>query len=463
MRMISFFLRHLAVMIVMVLMALPAHAQLSVSLSEAVQLAQTQNREVKIALLEEARSVQRKREVLSNLLPQISVQGNYTRNTQNPVFFLPATLFSALDPTAPPAEPGALVAVPAGLPNNVSLSASASVPLYQPETWIAMQTADMLIEQSTIETLERQQRKRRDAIRAYCDVLLAEESWSVLQETAKRSEQALRDTRSLFARDMATQADTLRAFVNLEMLKPQFTKQKALIQSARLQLALVLGVKSDVPLVLTSSLEMASHDAYSRLKGISASAVEQDAQHAVQHRADMRRAELQTMLAEQDYAQQSAAHLPTLSAIGQWQTLTQSDNFRFGNYNWVGISSVGLQLSVPIFTGFRISARTQMAEIAITQTKEQYALQEQVMRTEIHLAHANIAEITERISMQERITRAAQAGYQAVLSRYAQGLMKQIEVQDALLALTQSTMNTKQAYYDAVIAEAEYVYSTGGK
>ncbi len=440
---------------------MPVFAQIRLSLEQAVQMAQAQSREVKIALLEEARVAQRKREAVSALLPQLSVQGNYTRNIQNPVFFLPATLFAALDPTAPPAEPGALVAVPAGLPNNVSLSASASVPLYQPDAWIATQGADLLIEQSTIETVAHKQRKRRDVVRAYCDVLLAEESLSVMQENIKRTEQTLRDTRSLFARGMATPTDTLRAFVAVEMLKPQLTKLKSQIQATRLQLALILGIRSDVPMILTSTLQAEATEVEKRSGVLLARTDEQDMQVGRKSRADMRRAGMQTMLAENDYALQSSAHLPSLVAVGQWQTLSQSDNFRFGDYRWVGISSVGLQLSVPIFTGFRTSARVAMAEISIAQAKEQYDLQQQVMQTEISIARTTMAEIVERLSLQNRVVQAAQSAYQSTLNRYAQGLVRQIEVSDALLALTQTMTNTKQVYYDAIIAEADYHFALG--
>jgi outer membrane protein TolC len=110
---------------------------------------------------------------------------------------------------------------------------------------------------------------------------------------------------------------------------------------------------------------------------------------------------------------------------------------------------------VPIFSGFRTDAKIQQATLGKLQVEKQFDVAKNIAQTEVRIAIASVEEARERITAQERTVQAAERSYRAVRSRYAQGLIRQLEVSDADLALAQAKTNYFQAVYDYLVAAAD--------
>lgn len=445
---------------------------LNLTLQEAVKIALSQNPELLIARLEEEKATQKVREMRGSLLPQVSASFQYVRNIQAPVFFFPGSLFQIGDAlqglgrfiiNQNPAElaglqslnnDGGLVPIRAGLNNSYTINGTVNVPIIQEDLRHAVRMTEIAQTLTAESTAGARVQKARDVKKAYLDVLMAEEQERLLRQSIVRAEETLAQVRSLAAKGMATETDTLRAFVGVENQRPMLTKIANGIRAARAGLAVVMGLEGASRIVLTDSLSLA-------LQPASTLALESALREALAARSDMKQLALRKDIAEADVASSVAAHLPSLAAFGQYQIISQSDNFDFAKQQFPNSSFAGFQISVPIFSGFRTDAKIQQATLGKLQAEKQLEYAQNLVGTEVRVMISSVEEARERITAQERTIQAAERSYKAVRSRYAQGLMRQIEVSDADFALTQAKSNYFQAVYDYLVASADLAKALG--
>ncbi|TAE22190.1 MAG: hypothetical protein EAZ92_16095 [Candidatus Kapaibacterium sp.] len=424
----------------------------ALSLSGAVKMAMENNPELQIARLEEDKAVQRTREVRSAFLPQVSASLQYIRNIQVPVFFFPAFKFDPVEGLVP--EEGRLQAIRAGLANSYNLTGSVQMPIIQED----LRQAGILSEIG--QTLAKESvgaarvQKARDVKKGYYDVLMAEEQGKLMRQNILRGEETLAQVRSLLAKGLATEADTLRAFVAVENLRPMLTKIQNGTNLARAALAISLGLNSAQNLALTDSLTLAAKPEAQR-------SLQNEVPTALATRPDVKQLSLQRDLSAAELASNQAAYLPSLAAFGQYQIVSQADNFDFSKQMFPQSSFLGIQVNVPIFNGFRTDSRVQQSMISKIQAEKRLDFVKSVIGTEIQLAEASYNEAAQRILAQERTVQAAERSLRLIRSRFQQGLSKQLEVSDADLALAQAKANYSQAIYDILVAEADIAKALG--
>jgi outer membrane protein TolC len=156
-----------------------------------------------------------------------------------------------------------------------------------------------------------------------------------------------------------------------------------------------------------------------------------------------------------------SGHLPSLSLFGRVQAQDQQNDFTFSRYTWPVSSMVGLQLSIPLFNGFRTDSRVQQAEITRLQAETQLYHLREVAGTEIQVALGNLAEAERRLASSASTVQAAERSYQKTRSSWQQGRCKQIEVSDANLMLNQAKLDRLQAIADCLVAQIEFEKAAG--
>ncbi|WP_162350961.1 TolC family protein, partial [Pseudoxanthomonas gei] len=132
---------------------------------------------------------------------------------------------------------------------------------------------------------------------------------------------------------------------------------------------------------------------------------------AVQSRPEVRRLELVEQLNREQIVLQVAEKQPKLAAIGLVQSQSQANNFRLGDYQWPVSSYLGLQLNVPIFSGFRMNSRIQQAQISHKQSETQLINLKEVVRAQVKISLANVQEARLRIQTQQQTIAVAELGY----------------------------------------------------
>ncbi|MDH5225581.1 MAG: TolC family protein, partial [Actinomycetota bacterium] len=111
-------------------------------------------------------------------------------------------------------------------------------------------------------------------------------------------------------------------------------------------------------------------------------------------------------------------------------------------------------IELPIFRGFRESARMQQARAYIDQNRASLELAREQLVNELRTLVDAIAETQARVVSQNRAVAQAQRGFEIASAEYREGLGSQLQITDAELALQESEYNYAQAVFEHLIARS---------
>ncbi|GAB3942294.1 TolC family protein [Spirosoma harenae] len=409
------------------------------TMESAVQLAIDKNRDLQVATLETSKAAQKVQEARGYALPTVAASAQYLYYFNKQVSFLPGSFVGLGEDQ--------LAMFRVGGSNAFLGGVAVSQPLFQASVRSGIQAAqiDRLVTEQALADVRAT--VVTDVKKAYLDVLITQEQLRLHQQSITRNEQALKDSRSLLAQGRASRVDTLRAYVTLENLRPTLIQLTNRIGITTTVLKRTMGLDEREEIDLQDSLRY--DNAFFVSPGTDAFL------DAVQARPEVRRLELIEQLNREQIALQVAEKGPKLSAIGLVQSQSQANNFRLGDYQWPVSSYVGLQLNVPIFTGFRTNSRIQQAQITRRQSETQLANLKEIVRAQVKISLANVQEARLRIQTQQQTISVAELGYRITRDRWKQGIASRLDLTDAELSLTQAKSNYLQAVYDYLIASVE--------
>ena len=163
--------------------------------------------------------------------------------------------------------------------------------------------------------------------------------------------------------------------------------------------------------------------------------------------------------ADESYAKaQSRQRLPTISANAVGGVTPVRPDGVFGE-NWYAAG--GVNLSLPIFTGFRISAEAKEAQLRASAQEKQTANLANNVQRDVQTSTLSAQTAFRRIAVTEAFrTQAAQA-LSLAQTRYQLGLSSIVELSQAQLQSTQAAVAATSAKYDYLLALRSLDYVTG--
>ena len=416
----------------------PQGQELMLSLDEAVSIGLDRNRDLEIARLDRDIAGQKVREAWAGVLPQLDAEFDYTRTLEPVVIYFPEDI---TDPTK-------LTPLEISQDNAMVASLSLSQPLFNLKAFAGIRAS------STVKkiSMEAYRQAEADVISniktAYYNVLIADEQVTILEQSISRWETALRDSRALFREGVAADIDTLKAFLSVENIKPDLIQARNRAVVTRTQL------KNSVGLDPLSNVTLSDSLVYQQGKypeDIASAYAE-----AVSARPEVRQLELQVEAEAQNVSAARAESFPAVTAVGLLEAQTQfDDGVAIEDTDWPVTSSVGLQISMPLFTGFRISAQVEQAKLGRLQSMTRLEDLKADIQAEVEMKLSNLEEARKRIKVQDRTIRTAERSYEITLLRFREGIGSQLELADAELQLNKAKTNYLQAVYDYLIARVE--------
>lgn len=289
-----------------------------------------------------------------------------------------------------------------------------------------------------------------DVTQAYYDAVLAGRLYVIAVSTLEQSETTLRHTQ--LARQVGTQPefDLLRAQVTRDNQRPVVVARRTDRELAYLRLKQLLDLRLDQDVVLTTGLGDSVTVAPTRLASLASSTLDT----AASARAPVRQAAENVAVQENLKRMARAQRLPTLSVSSVYGRvgypiggLPSLGDFRT---NW----TVGVNLSVPIFTGGRIRGDEMVADANLTegrllleQTRELAELDTRSALAELEAAEASWEASGGTASQAAR-------AYNIAEIRYREGISTQTELSESRILLQQSQANRAVASRDLQVARA---------
>lgn len=440
----------------------------TLTLTEAVEAAVDRNPELDAARLELEQAREQVSEAWGNVFPTADLSSTYTRNLTVPLSFLPAIIF---DPDAPPDE---LIPVQFGADNLWNLSIDFEQPLFNAAAFIGVGTAGRF-ESLQEEVLRGRMHTVVTRVRtAYYQALLSQEQERLLENSVRRVEESLRETRALAEAGLSSEYDVLRLEVELANLRPNLRRARNAVLQAKRQ----LGVEIRIPPAEAETLEVAgslatmdlddfgSNSADNQeilaLSEVAAAPADDLVASAMSFRSDVRQLEQTEDLRTAELRVQQVEYLPRITLFGNYGINAQQngDPRFFGEpraYNRL----IGVRVTFPIFQGFRRDARIDRQRAALQQARVQSELGRNQVASEVRTVADQVEEARERATAQQLAVTQAQRGFAIASAQYREGIGSQLELTDAEVALRQSEFNYAQAVYDYLVARAQLDAAVG--
>ncbi len=467
----------------LVVLAAPAvlagqqQAPRAISLEQALELAIPASDGVAIARADIRRAEGEVKRVRADLLPQLTGTASYTRtlksqfNTGGNKVDSTATLSCnrfAADPTLPIGERvdslersvaclsalnpfAALGDLPFGRKNQYNFGLSFSQTLFsssilkgKPRAAVAGRRVARL----GVTTAEAQ--ARLDVTQAYFDAVLADRLVSIAELSFSQAETTLVQTR--LAREVGTKPefDLLRATVTRDNQRATVIQRRSQRTLSFLRLNQLLGLPLEQPLLLTTTLEEAPPDS----SEIAASLSVAEADTAVNQRAAVQQAEEAVTIQDVLTKVTRWDRLPTITLRSTFARIGYPDDGLPWNADFLSDWTVGVNVSVPLWTSGRLTGNTWIAEASLEQARVRASQTRDGAALDSRRAVEVLQSALATWGASHGTVEQAQKAYEIATLRYQEGISTQTELTDSRLLLEQAQANRAAAARDVQVARA---------
>jgi outer membrane protein len=155
---------------------------------------------------------------------------------------------------------------------------------------------------------------------------------------------------------------------------------------------------------------------------------------------------------------QQLQHLPTISALAIGGVTPASPDGIFIPH-WYAAG--GVNLSVPLFTGFRIDAQAEEARLRQRATEKQAQELSDTIARDVRVAMLNAQTAFRRIGVAEQFSNQTAQALTLAQTRYKLGLSSIVELSQAQLQRTQAAVSAVNARYDYLLFLRSLDYARG--
>lgn len=436
---------------VLSLASMPARAQDTFSLEEAVRYAIEKNLNVKNAQLESIAAEAKIGETRAIGLPQISASFNYTNNVIIQRMFVPANIFDQSIPSdAPP------IAMEFGIKHVGMGSATLNQLLFNGSYFVGLKAAATYrelaqkgIHQSAVSVAEA-------VHKAYYSVQVAERQAEILDLNIARLDTMMRETRILNETGFVERIDVDRVEVQKNNLVTERQKVSNLIELSKALLKYQMGMPQDSNISLTDPLNPNLNlDEYKRLTQGEDKAV-------YSNRIEYSLLETQGKLAELDIQNVRAGYLPVVSAsLGYGHNAGNPTFSGLWSNKWFNNAAFSLNLQIPIFDGLSKHYQLQQKRIALDKIANNQTLLEQTIDLEVKQANISITNVLETLVTHQRNIDLANEVVRVTKIKYREGVGSNIELINAESSLKEAQTNYFAALYDLLITKVDLMKARG--
>lgn len=289
------------------------------------------------------------------------------------------------------------------------------------------------------------------AVQAFYQAQGAEASLAAAQEAEKAAEQSFRAADARYKVGSAAPADKLQAQTAFSQAQLTRITAEGNLKTARGALAIVMGRDAYLPLNIAPAAATPPMANFEKDVNALGALVAQ----ARQQRPDLLAAEATAKAAEASVDAARAAHLPSLS-LGVSAADQKTDGLPDSR-----TGSIGLTLTVPLFTGFATSYKVQAAE-AQREAKQAQAEQLRLqVAQDVWNAWQSLLTATQTVRTTADLIASAEQSDKVARGRYAAGVGTLADMLTAQSAFASARQQRVQALYNWNVARATLAQAMG--
>ena len=493
------YIKRIAFLAASVLLALPAFAQyrepasqpeegkVVLTLEDALKIALSENTSVKVADLEIQRQEYAKKGSYASLFPQVSASGSYSyalkkqkvyfgsdktddegggssgggmagmmASMMNPIYYYIEQLYAGTGvPYVPYVDPNqgqqgssssSSEPMEMGRSHSVTFGLSAQMPLVNFQLWESLRLSGDQVELAVEQARESRLGTVSSVKQAYYAILFAKEAYNVYNSVFENAVENYKLTEMRYNAAKASELDLTRAKASMAAAIPNLYNAENSVELALWQLKAVMGIDLDRNIDVAGSLEEYAGQMFSDIaEGESAS---------LDGNTTLRQLAQQAEMMARQIRMAQYAYLPTLSMTFSYSYLTQSDIFNLSQWRWFPSSTIGVSLSIPIFSGGQRYHAINQARVQADELDLQRENTERQLRIGIRQSLGTMDTAMRTYDAAKEALASAEKAYDVAVKSYQLGKSTLTDLNNTELTLTQSRLAVSQAVYNFVIAKA---------
>lgn len=383
-------------------------------------------------------------EVRSRALPQINASGNLMYNAILQESALPGEFFG---------QPGTTILVPFGQKWMAVGGVHLTQNLFDYSVFTGLKAAKTTREFYQINEQLTQEQVIEAVAKSYYQFFITKQKLLTINQTLENTIKVQNSVQGLFDNGLAKKVDLDRikvTVVNLNSTKQQLENAVKLQENG---LKFLIGMPMDVPVVLQEdAIEVAP-------------ALLETPNVKLLTEYQLLESQKQLLI----YNKQSivAGYYPTLSLSGNYNYQGLGQKFPLSNAKpadgvfWTDYATVGLNLNIPIFSGFATRSRVRMAQNQLDVLEEDMKEVELVLNYSFENAKTQINNSFITIENQKENVTLAQEVLNNTQNNYMNGLASLTDLLEAENALADAKNNYSNALMEYKVAEIELIKSQG--
>lgn len=426
---------------------LAAQETQTLTLKDAIEYALQNKAEAKKAKLGIENSEYLIREARAGALPNISANGSITYNPILQETAIPADGF----PGMPTDEPFLILAM--GQKWNSVAGVSLTQNIFDQTVFTGLKAAKTTREFYQINAQLTEEQVIERVATAYYNVFVQKEQLETIDSSYVNIEKTRDIIKSLYDNGLARKIDLDRVEVQLTNIK---TTRQQLLNAVQLQ---ENALKFYMGMPIAQPIELAEEE-FEVEPVLLANEVD------TENRTELKLLKKQEELLELQIDARKSAYYPTLSLTAGYNYMGQGDKFPIGSgledgVYWSDFASIGLNLRIPIFSGFATKARVSQADIELRElqvdiddTKLGLDLEYQNAKSQIENNLISIENQQENVALAQKVVENTQNNYQ-------QGLATLTDLLEAQNTLVDARNNYSNAVLQFKLAEVQLLKSKG--
>lgn len=333
-----------------------------------------------------------------------------------------------------------------GSDNSWNTGFSASLPLIAPTLWKSISISDTQI----LASLENSRASKLDLVnnvnKAYYALLLAMASHEVVKKNYDIAVMNAGIFEQQFKAGTASEYDVLRSSVQVKNIEPELLQADISVKQCKLQLKVLMGITPETDIIPDGTLKQYQQAVVPYAAGGDLS---------LGGNTSLRSLDIQKKILDKTVDLKKLAWAPTLAASFNLSWLSLSNGSPFRNQEFNPYCNVGVNLSLPIFSG---GSRYYGLKQAKIQRKELELQREDLVNNlnmQVSLAIDNINREAAQISSSEEGMKQAEKAYSIMQKSFEIGAASYLDLRDSELANTTAQLTYLQAIYNYLVSSSE--------
>ncbi|MBK9716951.1 MAG: TolC family protein [Saprospiraceae bacterium] len=410
------------------------------TMQQCIDTAQVRNKNLQMSRNNIAIGEQKAKEAKANLIPKVTINADYKYFTNLPYQLMPLSTFN------PAAQEGTYKETQFGVPHNINVNLTLSMPLYNPQVYGAIQTTKIASELTELQYQKTEEQIYFEISNLYYNAQILHHQLAFVDSNLINAERLLKNMQLLNEQLLAKGTDVSKVKLQVAQLTTQKENINSKYQQVLNALKFAMGISIEQKLQIESNIQYQNINEYTTSSTL-----------------DIRITKTQNRLLSSELSTLNKSRfLPSLSLFGTYGTTGFGYNGLPNSFlDFYPIGYAGIQLSYPLFNGTVTQRKLNQKQFELKNSELQFSLITEQNTMQIENAKLQRTIAKKSVETTTKQIELAKAIYEQTVLQQKQGTASLTDVLLADNALREAQQTYLSAVIDYLKADLELKKLTG--